>query len=658
MGRFFIPRQWRLPRYVYFLMIFEFPLTVANLALFGIASPNLYRTILWTEGGKMGFNSDPSTVVYAYANYRPVTIPLVWSGFNTQYHLVIGVVCMFFWLVKMAMWLLHVFYPIFSVLLHIPLLAIWAYGIHIQTSPDTIDPTRSNSGAPWYITKNCNIVDDKQIRSYCMQAKSSFAVSCIMISIYAMFLILSFYSLWPTKQALEAHQTRQAEKRAEKEKWAYTPDGSEETTAEQQWQRAWELQQLPRTPGAANAMHFKSPMTPRTRAFGDLEGGAYQQQEIQPHPSWVAHAHGQTAPGAAAGSWYGGRPDAGFAPVQQADRPNGKPYTRRQNANISAKHQGLCGLHIPGMRSGKRGKQTHPHASLQQDNSLARGDLDKDFVFRWTRAVHLGIVERNDPAFPLAHSIPLSLPDATAPLKPSSVASSNTSAAECRRDHGHTTPSNMDRGKQRADSDSALEFEPDNRADEEEGEEGDKDEEEAHQQFGTDTGVESEADIDVDVYVDVDVDPESRRSTKRKKNRKSGPHASKTKVVIRVHHMISGNPKTTTTVLLRSTISMIFLRLQGLSSQGIRNACSGMVPGKPTFLVKFRFGATAVGRPMRFNGTLCSCIDLRWRQQKPSLIQNRRLAQKSRTHATGVPVETRPMSAQRHAQRTRPGTNA
>lgn len=76
----FIPRQWRMPKWVYGLMILEFPFTVANLALFGIASPNLYRTILWSEGGKLGFNSDPKTVLYAAANYRPVKIPVVWSN--------------------------------------------------------------------------------------------------------------------------------------------------------------------------------------------------------------------------------------------------------------------------------------------------------------------------------------------------------------------------------------------------------------------------------------------------------------------------------------------------------------------------------------------------------------------------------------------------
>jgi hypothetical protein len=42
-------------------------------------------------------------------------------------------------------------------------------------------------------------------------------------------------------------------------------------TAEEQWQHMWELQQLPRTPGTAGGM--RSPMTPRTRTFEDLEGG-------------------------------------------------------------------------------------------------------------------------------------------------------------------------------------------------------------------------------------------------------------------------------------------------------------------------------------------------------------------------------------------------
>ena len=143
--------------------------------------------------------------------------------------------------------------------------------------------------------------------------------------------------MWPTKDQRIAHETRQAEKRAEKEKWASTPDGSNEMTAEEQWQHMWELQQLPRTPGTANAMYWKSPMTPRTRAFGDLEGGqagnAYSQQEFKPHPSWVAHAHGQAAGGGGAQSWYAGRPEeGGFVQVQQVSPVAEQDETPYQHA--------------------------------------------------------------------------------------------------------------------------------------------------------------------------------------------------------------------------------------------------------------------------------------------------------------------------------------
>lgn len=100
---------------------------------------------------------------------------------NTQYNLVIGVLTMFFFLIKSTLVLMHVFYPIISFPLHCGLLAIWAVSISIQTGKDTIDPKHINNGAPWFITKNCNIVKDGTIRGYCMQAKSAFAVSVIML---------------------------------------------------------------------------------------------------------------------------------------------------------------------------------------------------------------------------------------------------------------------------------------------------------------------------------------------------------------------------------------------------------------------------------------------------------------------------------------------
>jgi len=78
--KFFITRNWRMPKLMIALLVLEFPLTVATLALFGIADPNTYRTKLWQNGSDAGYNSDPSEILYAYANYRPISVPLVWSS--------------------------------------------------------------------------------------------------------------------------------------------------------------------------------------------------------------------------------------------------------------------------------------------------------------------------------------------------------------------------------------------------------------------------------------------------------------------------------------------------------------------------------------------------------------------------------------------------
>lgn len=72
-------RRWRAPKVVNGLIAVEFALTVAALALFGIAAPDLYRTRLWQDGGDNGFNSKPSTVNFSFTNNRPVETPLVWS---------------------------------------------------------------------------------------------------------------------------------------------------------------------------------------------------------------------------------------------------------------------------------------------------------------------------------------------------------------------------------------------------------------------------------------------------------------------------------------------------------------------------------------------------------------------------------------------------
>lgn len=75
-----LPRHWSSPRLIYGLFGLEFCGTVAALAFFGIAAPDLFRSKLWEDGGLNGFNSNKNIVVYAYANYTAIPkIPLVWS---------------------------------------------------------------------------------------------------------------------------------------------------------------------------------------------------------------------------------------------------------------------------------------------------------------------------------------------------------------------------------------------------------------------------------------------------------------------------------------------------------------------------------------------------------------------------------------------------
>lgn len=80
MGALYFPKNWRHHKVLLIMMAVELPLTIAILAFTGIASHNLYRKKLQQDGADNGFNSAPDEAVYAAANYRPFTPPIVWSS--------------------------------------------------------------------------------------------------------------------------------------------------------------------------------------------------------------------------------------------------------------------------------------------------------------------------------------------------------------------------------------------------------------------------------------------------------------------------------------------------------------------------------------------------------------------------------------------------
>jgi len=179
--RIYLARTWRTPRLMLALFTLESALTIAALALFGIASPDLYRTKLWADGYALGYNSSPDEVLLAAANHKSFSVPLCWSQFTTTWNMVISVLSMFMLIVKVVMWVMKIFWPAVSVAIHAALLAVYAFSLHAQFGSDTSDPQHENRGVPWYITKSCGLVSEQGHYGYCMQARASLAITVLML---------------------------------------------------------------------------------------------------------------------------------------------------------------------------------------------------------------------------------------------------------------------------------------------------------------------------------------------------------------------------------------------------------------------------------------------------------------------------------------------
>lgn len=168
---------------------------------------------------------------------------------------------MFIMLVKSIMYMLHVFPPILSAIVHSGVLILWIVSVYYQASSDTTDPDHKQTGAPWYITKNCNVAHNKNNIGYCSQAKASFACSCAMLGVFVVYVGFAVFSCFPSRQQREEYAEKQ---RLKAERWAkfetYQDDDTGETTVHRY--------PVPDTPGPQTL----NPMTPRTLAFNKLGG--------------------------------------------------------------------------------------------------------------------------------------------------------------------------------------------------------------------------------------------------------------------------------------------------------------------------------------------------------------------------------------------------
>ncbi|KAL3464698.1 hypothetical protein BJX64DRAFT_88491 [Aspergillus heterothallicus] len=263
----YIAKKYRNHNLIYILMALELPIIITILTLTGIAAHDRYRNKLWQDGYDNGFNSSPQAEVYAAANYQSYSTPKVWSSFATNWNLVIAILSTFMLITKFPLHILHILFPIVSVFLHVGLVTIYCVSASFQAGSDKSDPKHMQNGPPWYITKNCNVAVEKDNVGYCQQAKSLFAVTIILIVLYAVELGFAVQNCFITQE----ERAERDEQREEKE----TMKAYEDMILKSPSMIPMTPSAIPMTPGTAT--YPRSPMavmTPRSLAFNRLDSGS------------------------------------------------------------------------------------------------------------------------------------------------------------------------------------------------------------------------------------------------------------------------------------------------------------------------------------------------------------------------------------------------
>jgi hypothetical protein len=218
--------------------------TIAVLVLFGVQQPDLFRTVFWKVGAKLGYNSDPVILLYAYANHRPLpTIPFVWSQTLTNFNVAISIVSLFVLLGKLIMVIMKVYFPILALVLGLCQTALYAVSVYGQMGPDYLDPDHPSRIA-WYIKQSCSVVDGLKLGKHCAMAKGTFAVTVFMLALYLCNTGLAAHSMLPNPEL-------------------DIPEDDDDDYGHSK--EAVEMQ-----PTATPAV----PFTPRTQAFHTLESGS------------------------------------------------------------------------------------------------------------------------------------------------------------------------------------------------------------------------------------------------------------------------------------------------------------------------------------------------------------------------------------------------
>lgn len=98
----------------------------------------------------------------------------------TTFNVVVSVLGMFILLVKVVLFVMHIFVPLLSLLVHALMLVLYAISLRNQSAPDMSDSDKPSPGLPWYLSKGCSYATPSN-HGFCMQARGAFGVTCAMV---------------------------------------------------------------------------------------------------------------------------------------------------------------------------------------------------------------------------------------------------------------------------------------------------------------------------------------------------------------------------------------------------------------------------------------------------------------------------------------------
>lgn len=82
---------------------------------------------------------------------------------------------------KFPLHILGLLFPFATAILQVGMIIIYCISAAWQAGSDKSDPEHPQNGAPWYITKNCNVAHEKGNVTYCRQGKALFAFTILIM---------------------------------------------------------------------------------------------------------------------------------------------------------------------------------------------------------------------------------------------------------------------------------------------------------------------------------------------------------------------------------------------------------------------------------------------------------------------------------------------